>query len=419
MSSPRELLQNAMAGTGQNAFESNDQDEKNGVALQKTLESDDEPTVMTKHTTELLEAEPEMVQEQQGDMSVTASAELFKGKEKAVQQAGENRSYAGVLLNGGGNAAQVLPLASSQDQSAVPASQLPTMSPVTTTPPNPPPAAPTDTSQKDGTARKQALAPTHGVEKSGNNNSRRNTNGPSQSIQQRRAKGKTVWVSVIPQDISDEQVRQAIAERLQNGPARDAQVVRIERSKNQAHGYIELDSEEAKMALLEAGLRFQNRSVTVAHPLTRSAVVAQYSNNVPNGNYSRRSSTNNDLQQNNSADHQRRNGGRAGNKQSAGAVVAQQQQQPLVESQDRSRSGASDPSDDGWVSATRRRHPRGANKQRKNAPGNSGSPPKGGVSRRKSFQQGFRNNGNSPKAGSKTASNRQTSAANQKLQPVH
>lgn len=282
------------------------------------------------------------------------------GKEKQGQH-GEHRSYAGALLHKNGTTNISGSVTSSPYQ------RTQTQGTTTTFPPpnSPPPASVTPTQQQHVSTpassngadqRRNTLQGSVGSEdKSGRR--------VGQPAALRRAREKTIWVSVIPAEVSDDQLRQAVAERLQTRQLLDVQVVRIERIKGHAHGYIELDTEKAAKALIEAGLRLQGRPVTVAPPMPRSAVVAQYHAN----NYSgpRRGPTEHGAQQHHA--ERRSNGGRIEHHPRRFPAISQQaslgDDRNHINnniSNNNNNNHTSDPSDDGWMSASRRRNTRSA-----------------------------------------------------------
>lgn len=81
----------------------------------------------------------------------------------------------------------------------------------------------------------------------------------------RQGRGKTLWVSVIPAEMTDENVMAAVAEQLKANNC-EGQVIRIERIPSQQHGYLELDTELCAKLILEKGLQFNGRSVIVDFP---------------------------------------------------------------------------------------------------------------------------------------------------------
>lgn len=88
---------------------------------------------------------------------------------------------------------------------------------------------------------------------------------PLQTYRSRPGRGKTLWVSSIPSDMTDEKVCQAVSNQLR-GQSCEGHVIRIERIPGQQHGYIELDTEICAKLLLEKGLHLQGREVTIDFP---------------------------------------------------------------------------------------------------------------------------------------------------------
>lgn len=94
---------------------------------------------------------------------------------------------------------------------------------------------------------------------------RRGDRKQPQSYRNRPGRGKTLWISLIPAEMSDEKVSQAISDQLR-GQSCEGHVVRIERIPNQQHGYIELDTEICAKLLREKGLHLQGRVVMLDFP---------------------------------------------------------------------------------------------------------------------------------------------------------
>ena len=88
----------------------------------------------------------------------------------------------------------------------------------------------------------------------------------NENFRRRPGRGKTVWVSMLPSEMTDTQIAKAVAEQLK-GETCEGHVVKIERVPEPLHGYIELDTELCARELLHKGLLYlRGHPVTVDWP---------------------------------------------------------------------------------------------------------------------------------------------------------